>query len=122
MVLLPSQIAFFILATVQPIGKRYEGSMYSMRMEQIHMTWGSYFPQTYFVMGRNLYDYDFLTENCAQVSTEKFIADKTYSHEHGKIEKTIKTRKLVAKTKQIQLMHKMDGYFCPMLNKSSSPW
>lgn len=128
--LLPSHIALFVLATVQPVGKGHEGSMYSTRIEQIQNTWGGYFPHLYFVMGRNFYDYEFLRDNCAQfpiqsLKTQEFISEKTDQSAGWTTATTdniVTSRKLVARTKQIPLMHTIEGYLCPILNKSSTLW
>ena len=57
-------IAVFILGTTKVIQKE---STYTARLLQISSTWGSYFPNLYYVFGTNVFDHEFLTDRCKKI-------------------------------------------------------
>ena len=104
-----SSIAIFILSTIQPpspLKSQYHlPNNFDLRLAPIHETWGSYLTSTFFVLGRNKPDYDFIQYHCMQ----KVISASTL---HVDVESENR-RVLVPKVKQIESKDTMELHHCP---------
>jgi hypothetical protein len=75
-----SSITIFILATTTQnsrIPQDYK-TYYESRILPITETWGSFFPNLFFVFGTNQFDYQFLTTRCTPESTTLMEAHATH--------------------------------------------
>lgn len=95
-------LAVFVLATTK--GNR-EYSAYEHRIVEIATTWGSAFHNLYFVLGTNIFDYKFLTDNCYQADAGMAA---TPNHLYQQ-----QNRRLKAHSPQTTSNNVVNEYTCP---------
>jgi len=102
-------IAVFLLATV---GSQLE--IYQHRISPLVDGWGAYFPQLYFVFGRNKFDKQFLDQQCRLIdSSANEMKQDVHSINHVNSDRTVPSqRQLLARYAQTPLKHDMMTYEC----------
>lgn len=108
-----SSIAVFILSTISPHPRSTNSlsdTLIGRRAASNHATWAGYFPNTFYVMGSNKRDFDYLQANCDEMVLVKIENNSTSTK-----------RRLVPKEPQIPSEDSISIYHCSAYNSSRIP-